>query len=110
MSPQTVQEYMQVMRTRFDPTAAEGLTAVYQFRLSGSPGGQYHLVVADGACAAQEGQHPKPNVTFAMSDKDCIGLFNGNLDGPSLYMQGRLKIEGDFELALRLPAMFPKPR
>jgi len=103
-----IKEYMKAIGTRFDPTAAEGVKAVYQFELSGASGGQYHLVVENGTCAAKEGTHPKPSVTFFLSDADCIGLFNGNLDGPSLYLSGRLRIAGNFDLALRLPAMFPQ--
>jgi len=110
MSSNNVKDYMKGIGTRFDPAAAEGVTAVYQFDLSGATGGQYHLVVKNGTCAALEGKHPDPSVTFFLSDTDCIGLFNGNLDGPSLYMSGRLRIAGDFDLALRLPAMFPQTR
>lgn len=104
-----MKDYVEAMGTRFDPSAAEGVTAVYQFELSGTNSGQYHLVVANRICEPKEGKHPAPNVTFFLSESDCIGLFNGTLDGPSLYLSGRLRIAGDLDLALRLPAMFPQP-
>ena len=110
MPPTAAKEYMLLIPTRFDPSAAEGLAAVYQFDLSGSPGGRYHLVIENGTCAALEGLHPQPSVTFSLSEADCIGLFNGNLDGVSLYMSGRLKVGGDLGLAIRLASLFPKPR
>jgi putative sterol carrier protein len=110
MAPISIKEYMEVIPTRFDPLAAEGLAVVYQFDLSGSPGGQYHLVVQDGTCAALEGSHPEPSVTFSLSEADCLGLFNGDLDGPSLFVSGRLQVTGDLVLAIRLPSLFPIPR
>jgi putative sterol carrier protein len=110
MPPTTAREYMQLIQARFDPSAAEGLAAVYQFDLSGSPGGQYHLVVGNGTCAALEGSHQQPDVTFSLSESDCIGLFDGELDGASLYLSGRLKVAGDLGLALRLSTLFPRPR
>jgi putative sterol carrier protein len=108
MPPMSAREYMPLIQTRFDPSAAEGLAAVYQFELSGSPGGQYHLVVENGTCAALEGRHPQPSVTFSLSETDCIGLFEGHLDGPSLYLSGRLIVTGDLGLALRLAMLFPR--
>ena len=110
MPTPNIKEYMKAIGTRFDPTAADGVNAIYQFDLSGDSGGQYHLVVENGTCTAKEGPHPKPSVTFFLSDTDCVGLFNGDLDGPSLYLSGRLRIAGNFDLALRLPAMFPQKR
>lgn len=110
MPPTTAKEYILIIPTRFDPSAAEGLAVVYQFDLSGSPGGHYHLVIENGTCAALEGLHPQPSVTFSLSEVDCIGLFDGNLDGVSLYMCGRLKVAGDLSLAIRLASLFPKPR
>lgn|SRR5574341_894641 len=108
MQPTTAKDYILIIPTRFDPSAAEGLVAVYQFELSGSPGGLYHLVVENGTCSALEGLHPQPSVTFFLSEVDCIGLFNGHLDGPSLYLSGRLKVTGDLGLAIRLATLFPR--
>ena len=110
MPPTTAKDYMLLIPTRFDPSAAEGLAVVYQFDLNGSPGGQYHMVIENGTCAAVEGLHPQPSVTFSLSEADCIGLFNGTLDGVSLFMSERLKVAGDMGLAVRLASLFPKPR
>lgn len=101
---------MAIIPTRFNPSAADGLSVVYQFDLSGSPGGQYHLVVQNSTCIAMEGPHPEPSVTFFLSETDCVGLFNGQLDGPSLFVSGRLKVTGNLTLAIQLPSLFPIPR
>jgi putative sterol carrier protein len=110
MPDPTIREYMRGVQARFDPNAAKGLDAVYQFQLSGASGGQYYLAVKDGTCAAEEGAHPGPHVTFSLSDADCLGLLNGTLDGTSLYLSGRLKISGDLGLAMRLATLFRPPR
>jgi putative sterol carrier protein len=107
MRPRTVQEFFRLLPEKFDEEAAEGLSAIYQFDLSGGQGGQYYLVVENGACAVHEGQHPEPQVTFAMSGEDCLKVLDGKLDGPGVFMSGRLQVTGDFGLALQLKAIFP---
>lgn len=105
--PTSVKEFFRRLPEKLDPEAAEGLTAIYQFDLSGSQGGQYHLVIENGSCSVQEGVHPDPRVTFSMSGEDCLGVLTGRLDGPAVFMSGRLRIEGDFGLALQLKTLFP---
>lgn len=93
-----------------DADAAENLTAVFQFDLSGSNGGCYHLTVTGGVCTVGTGAHATPDVTFSMSGDDCLGVLTGRLDGAAVFMSGRLRVEGDLGLALQLPALFPSVR
>ena len=106
----TVKEFFQVLPEKLDAEAAEGMVAVYQFDLSGPEGGHYHLVVEDGACLVHEGVHPEPNVTFSMSGEDCLGVLRGQLDGPSVFLSGRLRVSGDLGLAIQLKSLFPSVR
>lgn len=107
MPPRSVKEFFQALPGKLDADAADGLTAVYQFDLNGPQDSQYHLVVENGACSVLEGVHPEPHVTFSMSQEDCLGILGGQLDGPSLFLAGRLRISGDLGLAMQLKALFP---
>ena len=107
MKLQPVKEFFDVLPGKFDAEAAEGLAAVYQFDLSGPQGGQYYVKIQDGACAVSQGVHPEPHVVFSMSGEDCLQILNGQLDGASVAMSGRLRITGDIGLALHLKALFP---
>lgn len=110
MSPKTVREFFEALPSRFRSDAADGVSAVYQFDLSGEDGGQYQLHVADRSCRVCDGAHPSPNVTLSMAGKDCIAVLEGQLSGMSALLSGRLKIEGDMGLAMRLAAFFPELR
>ncbi|MER3424207.1 MAG: hypothetical protein C4293_14290 [Nitrospiraceae bacterium] len=107
MEPTTVKEFFRRLPEKFDADAAEGLAAVYQFDLSGPQGGQYQLVIDNGRCDLREGTHPDPDVTFSMSGEDCLDVLIGRLNGPSVFMSGRLRVSGDFGLALQLKSLFP---
>jgi len=110
MSPGTVREFFEALPSRFRPDAAEGVNAVYQFDLSGEEGGQYQLHVAGRSCRVCGGVHAAPNVTLSMAGEDCVAILEGKLSGVSALLSGRLKIDGDMGLAMRLAAFFPDLR
>jgi putative sterol carrier protein len=110
MSGSAVRAFFEALPSRFDAAAAEGVTAVYQFELSGDEGGQYQLHIADQTCRVLPGVHPAPNVTLRMAGEDCVAILDGRLNGVSAYLSGRLKMEGDMALAMKLAAFFPDVR
>jgi putative sterol carrier protein len=107
MNPTTVKEFFQLLPGRLDPDAAEDLDAVYQFDLSGAQGGQYILMIREGACQVAEGMHADPHVVLSMAGEDCLKVLTGQLSGPAAAMSGRIKISGDIGLAMQLKALFP---
>ena len=105
--PGPIHDFFQRLPEQFNPDAAGDLSAVYQFDLTGSDGGHYHLLISEGRCSVMEGQHAAPQVRFTMSADDCLGVLGGHLDPASLFMAGRLQVAGDLMLALQLKALFP---
>ncbi len=110
MSGSDIRAFFDALPSRFHAAAAEGVTAVYQFDVSGDGGGQYQLHIADRTCRVSPGVHPAPNVTLRMAGEDCMAILEGRLTGVSAYLSGRLKMEGDLGLAMRLTAFFPDLR
>jgi putative sterol carrier protein len=107
MNPTTVKEFFQLLSGRLDSDAAKDIDAVYQFDLSGPQGGQYFLMIREGACQVAEGTHVDPHVVLSMAGEDCIKIMKGQLNGPAAAMSGRLKISGDIGLAMQLRTLFP---
>ena len=107
MTSRTIAEFFAQLPSGLDQEAAEDVTAVYQFDLSGAQGGQYAVHIRDGACTIQPGLHPDPHVIIAMAGEDCLKLLNGQLNVPASVMTGRLRVSGDMGLALQLKSLFP---
>ena len=107
MKPTTIAEFFQLLPASLDRDAAEDVTAVYQFDLSGNQGGQYSVQVKDGTCSVQTGAHTDPHVTISMAGDDCLKLLNGKLNVPASVMTGRLRVSGDMGLAMQLKSLFP---
>lgn len=95
------------MAKLFKAEAAGTLKASYQFEITGPEGGTWALDIQNGACQLVVGGVPEPSVTISLADSDWLKIREGKLNSQMAFMQGRLKIKGDMNLAMRLQSMFP---
>ncbi|MBI1318915.1 MAG: sterol-binding protein [Candidatus Hydrogenedens sp.] len=83
-----------------------GMNAVYQFNIDGPDGGQWAVKLADGDASVIEGAADSPNITISMTDENFVGLVTGKLNGQTAFLTGKLKIQGDMTLAMKLQQVF----
>ena len=91
---------------RFSPSAAAGLTAIYELELTGNGGESCHLIIANQQCQLCQGPAAEPDVAVSMTVEDWNDLIAGRLDPFSAYLAGRLIVKGDLALATRLESLF----
>ncbi len=106
MAHPEINELMERLPTAFQPDQAEGLDVVLQFSASGAKGGDFYLTIAGGQCQAAEGVHSSPTTTFKADGQDMVDLMSGRADGMSLFMQGRLAVDGNMGIAMRMASLF----
>ena len=90
----------------FLPENAAGINAVLQFNLSGDGGGDWNVTVADKQVKVIEGVAASPTMTLAMAASDYLAMVNGETNPMALFMQGKVKLTGDIQLALKMQSMF----
>ncbi len=106
MAYSSCKEAFETAPARFKKDAAKGLTATYQFDLSGDGGGNWNINIKDDQCEVKEGKAASPNITLSMAANDYLDMINGKLNGQMAFMTGKLRISGDMGLALRLQSLF----
>ncbi len=84
------------------PDKVKGLTAIYQFNITGDNGGNWAIRLNGEGGAVVEGSVDSPGVTITMKDDDFVAMIKGTLNPNIAFMSGRLKVAGDIGLALRL--------
>lgn len=77
--------------------------AVYQFNVSGDEGGNWTVNLREGKVS--QGQDAAADCTIGIADGDLIDLVNGEASGPQLFMGGKIAIEGDMGLAMKLQSV-----
>ncbi len=101
-----VAQIFPTMVQRFVPEKALGVNAVIQFDLSGANGGLYWVRVVDGRCEAGQGQAENPKMTLKASADDYYAVATGALNPMQAFMSGKIKVQGDMGLAMKLQTMF----
>ena len=106
MSEITVKELMERMPKAFLPEKAKGVEAVIQYHLSGEEGGDWIITIKDGKCTVEEGVAENPTLTLEADAQDYKDVILGKLDGMAAFMQGKLKLKGNLNLAMKLTSFF----
>lgn len=103
------------MADHVDQEKARGNDAVVHFKILDRPeelgGGydHYEVVFEDGSCRASDQPEREPKVTLKVGAVDFLKLAASKASGPTLFMTGKLKLQGDVMLASRLTGFFRIP-
>ena len=98
--------FVKMAGERFIPAKAEGIDAVIQFNLSGDNGGQWWLKISGGTCESGIGQAENPRMTLKAAADDWFAVSTGKMNAMQAFMSGKIKIEGDMGMAMKLQTMF----
>ncbi len=106
MSDFTVKELIFNHEKAFRADKAVGVEAVIQYHLTGDEGGDYIIDIKDGACSVEEGTADSPIMTLTADGRYFGDVLLGKEDGMKGFMQGKLKLAGDLNLAMKLTSFF----
>jgi putative sterol carrier protein len=87
---------------------AGNLRATFQFNLSGEGGGDWAVTIADGTCSVVEGKADKADVAVSMAAGDYVKMTTGELQPVVAFMQGKIKLQGDMNLAMKIQELFAR--
>ncbi len=102
----TVKGIFERMPEYFQADKAAGLDLVFQYRITGPDGGEWHVAIKDAVCEVFEGAHAQPTTTIIMSDEDFVALISGQLNAMQAFTSGRLKVEGDIMKSQLIEKLF----
>jgi putative sterol carrier protein len=102
---QSVKEVFEIQipaRLKAKPDLIAKINAVYQFQIAGAEGGAWSVdcTLAGGSVSA--GTVASAKCTVSMLDVDFMKLVTGKLNAQMAFMTGKVKIQGDMGLAMKL--------
>jgi len=101
-----IAEFFNSVSQKVDHDKIQGMNVVYQFNITGDGGGSWNVKIAGGQAAVAEGTVDGPNITLTMTAADFGDLLSGKLSGQTAFLTGKLKIQGDMTLAMKLQSLF----
>lgn len=99
---------LRIAARRLDPVAADGFSGDLQLDLRSSLGdvAAWTIAVRGERARVRRGATPGPALTVKMPRADLVRLATGELNVGRALLGGRLDLEGDFDVAMRLGPMF----
>ena len=86
-------------RTAGGSERTRGLTATYRFDVEGA--GSWHVAIDDGAVSVTESD-AAADCVIGVSEDTLLGVVNGRQSPTGALLMGRIRLEGDAALAMRL--------
>jgi putative sterol carrier protein len=101
----TVRELMEQARKKIEENQAQARAfgAVYKFVLDGDGGGTFVVSLTDDP-GVSEGDGTA-QCTIKMAAKDFVDMIEGRADRRALFFMGKLRVEGDWGLAMKLKGL-----
>jgi putative sterol carrier protein len=94
------------------PDLVKKVGNVYHFEISKAKGDTptvWTIDLKNGSGSVTKGKNGTANATFSLVDDDAIALFSGTLKPQTAFMQGKMKIKGNMQAAMKFtPDLFPK--
>lgn len=91
-------EFAKKIETNRDQVRQIG--AVYKFALSGDGGGTWIMDLTDNPSLKESDGDAQ--CTIKMAAGDFVDMFEGRANGQQLFFAGKLRVEGDMGLAMKL--------
>jgi len=106
MADYTVEELVFNHEKAFKPDKAAGVEAVIQYHLKGEEGGDYVVTIENDECSVEKGTTEDPTMTLTADGVYFRDVLLGKEDGMKGFMEGKLQLAGDLNLAMKLTSFF----
>jgi putative sterol carrier protein len=85
-----------------NPEQAESIGEKVAVILTGHDGGRWVLDCSKNPATVEEDNKTKVQTTITMSSENLVKLSKGEMNGVSAFMFGKIKVDGDLGIAVKL--------
>jgi WS/DGAT/MGAT family acyltransferase len=90
------------------PDNGKPKSGMFQFKVTGATPAEYVVDISTYPGTAKAGKTASPDAIFTIEDEHLVKIATGKLDVQTAFIQGRLKIDGDYGQAMRLAKILGK--
>jgi putative sterol carrier protein len=101
----SVEQFFSELQGKIDPAKTAGMNQTYQFNIEGDGGGNWYVKLTDGQPEVVQGVSDSPNITLTADASNWLDIATGKMNGQTAFLTGKLKIQGDMSLAMKLQSI-----
>jgi WS/DGAT/MGAT family acyltransferase len=90
------------------PDNGKPKSGVFQFKVTGPSPSEWAVDISTYPGSCKTGKANQPDATFTIEEEHLLKVADGKLDIQAAFIQGRLKIDGNFEQAMKLAKILGK--
>jgi diacylglycerol O-acyltransferase / wax synthase len=90
------------------PDNGKPKSGVFQFNVNGADRSEWIVDISMYPGKVSKGKAETPDATFTIEEEHLLKIADGKLDVQTAFIQGRLKIDGDFDQAMRMGKILGK--
>jgi WS/DGAT/MGAT family acyltransferase len=90
------------------PDNGKAKSGVFQFKVHGPVASEWAVDISAYPGTVREGKAANPDAIFTVEEEHLLRIAEGKLDVQTAFIQGRLKVDGDFSQAMRLAKILGK--
>lgn len=102
----TISELFEELPSRLRTEQAAGIERTLQWQLTDIDSGIWAVQIKDGTAQLIPGGVEYPDTTFTTTSDIWLAVAEGRQDAMRAFMAGKMKVEGDMTLALKVPELF----
>lgn len=102
----TIEQLFEKLPGAFIPEKAGDLDAVIQFELTGEEASDWYLVIKDKTVKVEKGKSEGATMTLSADSGDYKDIVTGKINAMNAFMQGKVKLQGNLNLAMKFAEMF----
>lgn len=102
----TIEELFKKLPGAFIPEKAGDMDAVIQFVLTGEEASDWYVVIKDSKVTVEKGMHDAPTMTLSADSQDYKDIVTGRMKPMNAFMQGKVKLQGNLNLAMKFAEIF----
>ena len=101
----SVEQFFNELQDKINPANTAGMNQTYQFNIEGEGGGNWYITFTDGQPEVVQGVAESPNITLTADAANWLDVATGKMNGQTAFLTGKLKIQGDMSLAMKLQSI-----
>ena len=102
----TIEKLFDMLPGAFLPEKAGDLDTVIQFELTGEEAGSWAVIIKDGEAKVEKGKHEDASMVLSADSQDYKDIVTGRLSPMKAFMGGKVKLEGNLNMAMKFAEMF----
>jgi FMN-dependent NADH-azoreductase/putative sterol carrier protein len=104
--PDSIKNFMLLMKMAFNPEAARDMQAVMQYKFSGDIDGACYFSFKNGKIQTEEGIWADPDLSIETPFDIWMDIMTRKADGQEMFMQQKYTVKGDLNLLMKMGELF----